>query len=209
MQVFHYKSEGEVNSCQRLSDGNTLIAESVPLRICEINPKGEIVKTIPLQCKNEDMHWALRHARKTPQGTYLVGHLGDNLAREYDAEGKIIRDFNAPGHVFMGQRLKNGHTLVSWQKGILEYDKAGNVVWELTEKDVPEMKLQFILGINRLDNGNTIVCNWLGWDAKGKGIPLFEVNKDKKVVWQIPDSDKIGTITYMQVIKNNELGKYE
>ncbi len=200
MQVFYYKSEGEVNSCQRLSDGNTLIAESVPLRICEINPQGEIVKTIPLTCKNEDRHWALRHARKTPQGTYLVGHLGDNLAREYDAEGKIIRDFNAPGHVFMGQRLKNGHTLVSWQKGILEYDTAGNIVWELTEKDVPAMKLQFILGINRLDNGNTIVCNWLGWDAKGKGTPLFELNKDKKVVWQVPDSDKIGTITYMQVI---------
>lgn len=202
MQVFHYKSKGEVYSCQRLSGGNTLIAESDPLRLCELNPEGKIVRTIPLKCKTEDKHWMIRHARKTPHGTYLVGHLGDKLAREYDAEGNIIRDFKAPGYVFMGQRLKNGNTLVSWQKGVLEFDKTGTIVWELTEEDVPEMKLQFILGINRLDNGNTIVCNWLGWDAKGKGIPLFEVSKDKKVVWQIPDSEKIGSITYLQLMKN-------
>ena len=62
------------------------------------------------------------------------------------------------------------------------------------------MKLQFVLGINRLENGNTIVCNWLGWDAKGKGVPLFEVTKDKKVVWQVADTKLIGTINYIQPI---------
>lgn len=197
--VFQYTSKGEVYACQRLANGNTLIAESIPLRICEISPDGDIVKIIPLQCNN-DGHWALRNARKTPQGTYLVGHLGDSLAREYDDKGNIIRDFKAPGYVFMAQRLKNKHTLVSWQKGILEFDIEGKVVWQLSEKDVPSMKLQFILGINRLENGNTIVCNWLGWNAKGKGVPLFEVNRDKKVVWQVPDTELIGTINYIQPI---------
>lgn len=201
MEIFRYESKGELYSCQRLENGNTLIAESLPLRICELSPNGEIVKEVPLKCESTDTHWMLRHARKTSDGTYLVGHLGDNLAREYDETGKIIRDFKAPGHVFMGERLKDGNTLVTWQCGVIEFDTKGEIVWELTKEDIKEMNPMFILGAERLDNGNTIICNWLGWEGKGESTPLFEVNREKEIVWRVSDNKQIGAITFLQLLK--------
>jgi hypothetical protein len=59
-------------------------------------------------------------------------------------------------------------------------------VWELTEADVPDLNIAILAGIQRLPNGNTVICNWNAADADGKlGAHIFEVTPDKRVVWQI------------------------
>ena len=58
-----YKGRIEIHSFQRLADGNTMVAESGNSQIVEVNPKGEIVKTVPLKVKKSDAHRDTRMVR--------------------------------------------------------------------------------------------------------------------------------------------------
>jgi hypothetical protein len=64
----------------------------------------------------------------------------------------------------------------------------------------------------RLDNGNTVICNWSGsirkedWD---KVVQVIEITPDKKIVWalyQWKDPD-LGPSSCIQIL--NEKGKEE
>ena len=63
-----------------------------------------------------------------------------------------------------------------------EFNPKGEIVWCLSQQDIPEIKLGFLTGVERLENGNTIVCNWAWAKSEWKA---FEVTPDKKVVWKL------------------------
>jgi hypothetical protein len=185
--VWEYKTTGEVFACQRLADGNTLVGESTRARLVEVNPEGQIVKEIKVKVRHGG-HGTLRVARKTKAGTYIVGHPGDACVREYSAEGEVIREIKTPGPAYGAQRLDNGHVVFSCEHFVIEVDKDGKEVWRLSDKEIPEVGPKWLACIVRLPNGNTVVGNWLGHGQEGKGVPLFEVTPDKKVVWQFTDT---------------------
>ncbi|MBL7134158.1 MAG: hypothetical protein ISS78_08675 [Phycisphaerae bacterium] len=54
--------------------------------------------------------------------------------------------------------------------------------------------------MHRLANGNTVVANWGGHGHIGKQPHLFEVTRDKKVVWQVFDNALFKTISSVQVL---------
>jgi hypothetical protein len=185
--VWEYKTAGEVFACQRLADGNTLVGECASARLVEVSPEGKIAREIKVKVQHGG-HGAMRVARKTKAGTYIVGHPGDGMVREYSATGEVLREIKAPGPAYGAQRLDNGNVVFSCEHFVIEVDPEGKEVWRLSDKEVPEVGPKWLACIARLANGNTVVGNWLGHGQEGKGVPLFEVTPDKKVVWQFTDT---------------------
>ena len=145
-------------------------------------------------------HVYMRNARRLANGHYLVTHYGEQVVREYDAEGKVTREIPAVGGPHSVARLPNGNTMVSCgdRKGgsrVFEVDKDGKVVWEVKDGDLPGISFKFMTGFQRLPNGNTVISNWLGHGQFGKAPHLIEVTPDKKVVWTFADHKTMRTIS--------------
>ncbi|NQT53219.1 PQQ-binding-like beta-propeller repeat protein [bacterium] len=191
--VWEYRTTGEVFACQRLADGNTVVGECTNARIVEVSPEGKVVKEIKVKVKRGG-HGTMRLVRKTQAGTYLVGLPGERVVREYNEAGEVLREIKAPGTAYGAVDAGNGHILFSCQHSVIEVDRDGKEVWKITAKDIPAMGPKWLGSLARLPNGNTVIGNWLGHHQEGKGVPLFEVNRAKQVVWQFTD-----TVTTRQV----------
>lgn len=196
----------EIYACQRLANGDTFIAECNTGRLLEIAPDGGIAKEIRLLPAGKDGgHLYIRNARKLADGHYLVAHNGEQVVREYDAQGKMAREIPAQGGPHSVIRLPDGNTLVSCGdlpggSRVFEAAPDGRTVWEVTSADLPGIQLKFMAGIQRLPNGNTVMCNWQGHGAFGSGPHLIEVAPGKEVVWTFSDHQTMRTISSVQIL---------
>jgi hypothetical protein len=189
----------ETHSCQPLPDGKILVGQSRAdgtTVVQEVNREKQVLLTFTVQ-QGGGTHNQLRQLRKTPAGTYLLSQQrGDGKAREVDASGKVLRTF--PCGQFVAIRLPDGNTLIACgdQHRVIEVDRADQVVWEVKENDIPGNRLGFVAGLQRLANGNTVICNWSGHSGLADQPQVFELTRDKKLVWQLEDKrlDKISTI---------------
>lgn len=204
------KGRVEVHAFQRLADGNTMVAESGNRRIVEVDKDGKVVKEVPLTVKNPDPHRDTRMVRKLDTGNYLVCHEGDGCVREYDEKGKVVWEYaldlggrpRSPGHgpeghgteVYGALRLKNGNTVIAGGNNnrVLEVDKDGKVVWSIDQKELPGITLAWVTTLHALPDGNLIVGNC---HAGPDNPQLFEVTRDKKVVWQFKNHAVFGNST--------------
>jgi hypothetical protein len=204
--VFDYQSSSEIYACQRLPDGNTFIGECNAGRLLEIAPDGAIVKELRLLPPGQDGgHLYMRNARRLNNRHYLVAHYGDQVVREYDPQGKVVREIPAPGGPHSVTRLANGNTLIACGDGpggsrVFEVDPAGKTVWQVQAGDLPGISLHFMAGFQRLPNGNTVMCNWLGHGQFGKGPHVIEVTPDKRVVWTFADHKTMRTISSLVLL---------
>ncbi|MCX7046619.1 MAG: aryl-sulfate sulfotransferase [Candidatus Sumerlaeota bacterium] len=204
--VFEYTSKSEIYACQRLANGNTFIGECNAGRLLEVDPSGKIVKEVRLLPEGKDGgHPYIRNARRLDNGNYLVAHYDAQMVKEYDPDGKVVMEIPAPGGPHSVARLPNGNTLIACgdktkNAQVIEVDKSGKTVWEVTSKDQPDMNLKFMAGFQRLPNGNTVMSNWLGHGNLGKGPHLIEVTPDKKVVWAFFDHKTMKTISSIQML---------
>lgn len=193
---FHYplsKENKEIGSVERLADGSTAITElGAKPRLLEVKSDGSIAAEIPLQPETNNTHMQTRMARKLPSGNYLVPHLLAFKVKEYDPTGKIVSELatdlselggrKAENWPFTAIRLADGNTLVNLTHGnkTVEFDVAGKVVWSVSNDDFPDRKpFADPCGAQRLPNGNTVIASY---GAK-QGIRIFEVTRDKKIVW--------------------------
>jgi outer membrane protein assembly factor BamB len=193
---FKTAPKNEVHACQPLPDGVVMIAESGPCRLIEVNRKNEIVHEVKLTTNCTNTHGQMRAARKLANGNYIVGQYSDRVVREYDRAGKIVWEFKHR-NAFAGVRLPNGNTLIATGDAhrVLEVDRAGKVVWEIAENELPGNPLRFVAGLQRLANGNTVICNWGGHGHVGKQPQIVEVTRDKKVVSVLYDNKRFKTIS--------------
>jgi hypothetical protein len=183
--IFDYSLKDEVMSCLPLDNGNILFVECHSGRISELNLDGKIVHSFDVKAKGMG-HRTVRMIRMTPQNTILAGECYSNILREYTREGKLIREFPLE-MAYGGYRLENGNTLITgYSPGrVIEVDKKGNIVWEVSVKELPEdMKIAHFVEAIRLDNGNTLIRTSPAYYNKDV-VMLFEVTPDKKVVWKI------------------------
>lgn len=204
--VWEYKAgpKTEVHACQPLPDGCVLIVENGPSRLIEVDRAGKIAKEIKLRVPPEavKVHDQFRGTRKTASGHYLVCRKGEHLVDELDGDGKVLRSTPVPGDVHEALLLPDGHLLVACGEGhkVIEFDQAMKVVWELGENDVPGNPLRLMTGFQRLPNGNTIFCDYLGHGHLGEQPHFFEITRDKKVVWEFSDHVHFKTINQIQVL---------
>jgi hypothetical protein len=194
----------EVHSCQPLADGNYLVGEAHDAGVGllrEVNRTGKVVSTVTLNVPGGiSAHGQFREVRKTVQGTYLVTYLQLDRAMEFDGAGKLLREF--PCGSFVAIRLPDGNTLIACGDAhrVIEVDRDNKVVWEVTEQEIAGNRLGFAAGLQRLSNGNTVICNWPGHFAADPHQPqAFELTRDKKVVWTLNDP-RLGWTSNVEVV---------
>jgi len=205
----------EVHAFQRLPNGLTMIAESGPSRIIEVDRAGNIVHEVKLKVDHPNPHSDTRLVRKIANGHYLVAHESDGFVREYDASGKVVWDFEVPlngkekkgGHgpegfgnsVFSAIRLPNGNTLIGGGNGhcVLEVNPKKQIVWKVEQNDLPGITLAWVTRVERLPNGNTLIGNC---HAGPENPQIIEVTKDKKVVWTFKDFKNFGNSMPVQMV---------
>jgi len=191
----------QILGCERLPDGNTLVAEQGPCRAVEVDRAGKVVRTTPLTTTEKGYHLQVRNIHKLPGGNILAAHEGEGAIREADPAGKVVWEFTKVDNTGEALRLPNGNTLIAGatQKRLIEVTPAGKVVWEFTAADAPELNLTWVSSLQVLRNGNYVVGNFLR-GQEGKGAHAFEVSRDKKVVWTFADHKLATSITTVRVL---------
>jgi len=194
----------EIHGFERLDSGLTMIAETGNRRIIEVDRDGNVQHEIKLQVDNPDSHRDTRLVRSTPAGTYLVAHEKDGAVREYAADGKVVWEYKlelngdpTPTHrghgtsVYSAYRLPSGNTLIGGGNNnrVLEVNPGGEIVWSLESNEIPGIQLFWITQLHALANGNVVVTNT---HAEGETPQIFEVTRDKELVWGFLDWETFG-----------------
>ncbi len=212
--VWSYKAEPlqgvdhvEIHAFQRLADGLTMIAESGNRRLVEVDRHGKIVRQIPLKVDHPHPHRDTRLARKLENGHYLVCHEADGTVREYDTNGNVVWSYTldladrprSPGHgpeghgteVFGALRLESGNTLIAAGNGnrVIEITPEGKVAWSLEHDELPDIRLAWVTTLQLRPNGNLLVGNT---HAGPDNPQIFEVTRNKKIVWTFNDFKTFG-----------------
>jgi outer membrane protein assembly factor BamB len=206
----------QVHAFQRLADGVTMIAESGPARIIEVDKSGKLLKEVALKVDHPHVHRDTRLARKIDNGNYLVCHEADGTVREYDSSGEVVWSYEIPlfgkkpkgGHgleafgnqCFSVLRLKNGNTLIGTGNGhsILEVTPKKKIAWSIHQDDLDGIQLAWVTSLQVLPSGNILIGNC---HAGPDNPQLIEVTRDKKVVWKFLDFERFGNaLTNSQVL---------
>ena len=188
------KGNKELGTCVRLENGNTLVVErGVKPQLLEVGANGRIEVRVPLQPETANAHMQTRMARKMPNGNYLVPHLLAFAVKEYKPDGTVVRTIKTDLAELGGRKERNwpftairvgdGKILSNLTNGnkCVEFDLKGRVAWRLDNSHV-NGRLADPCGGQRLTNGNTVICSY--GQKKGDMPKIFEVTKDKKVVWE-------------------------
>jgi outer membrane protein assembly factor BamB len=198
--LFEFKGvQSEVNTVQPLGNGTILLTEAGDKpRILEVDRSGKTIVEVPIQAQTKDHHLQTRMSRKLPNGNYLVPQLLDRVVREYDPTGKILWEVKTPDMPFTAIRLPDGNTLIGCTLGnlVIEVDAKGKEVWRVTNEDLPGKPINDACGVQRLDNGNTVITSH---HANAGQVKLLEVTREKKVVWTYTDDRKSG-IHHFQIL---------
>ena len=207
--VWKYEAKGEVHAVQRLADGNTLVSDSTGGRLVEVNKAGEIVKEVKLKYEKGG-HSMMRHARKLANGNYLVAHHKNNVVREYAPDGKVVLEIETEAPAFSAVRLPNGNTMCCDWFLLKEVDAKGKVVWSMAKKDIAEQLVPggketasgqaLMTGMQILPNGNVAIANYFGHGKGASGAVLFEVTREKEIVWQYTDKKATGAVTGVHIV---------
>lgn len=185
--VFQYKSPtpqgGGTYSCQRLTNGLTVIGENSTGKVLEVDPAGKVVFTLQTEPAKLGEHHNMRMVRKLDNGNYLVCHSGARTVKEYTPGGRVVWESVQPGGVaFAAIRTPKGSTLVSSLDQIIEYDKDGAKIWECETRDLSGIRVVNMTGMHLLPNGNLVIGCYAAY-KQGEGCALLEITRDKHVVW--------------------------
>ncbi len=188
------KANKELGTAVRLENGNTLVVErGVNPRLLEIAADGKVAVEVALQPESDNAHMQTRMARKLPNGNYLVPHLLAFKVKEYQPDGKVVREIPTDTEELGGRkgeawpftaiRLADERILVNLTHSnqVVEFDKDNKVVWRASNQEVGN-RLADPCGGQRLPNGNTVICSY---GQKIATMPkIFEITPDLNTVWE-------------------------
>jgi hypothetical protein len=203
----------ETHSCEPIGkDSVLMVLNGNPAKVLIINTAtSQTLREIIIPTISTNTHGQFRHVRWTADKTIMVGLMKEGKVKEFDLDGKELWSVDAKSP-WSAMKLKNGNVMFSGDGAgyTREVDRSGKTVWELTQADVP-FKLYNTQTANRLANGNTIICSWVGGDnhiADWAGsVQAFEVTPAKKVVWTLSswDNPDLGTCTAIQMLTKKGL----
>lgn len=195
--VWSYTSPAaELLGGERLANGNSLLGEGGPPKALELDPAKAEVRSISVSTTETAAHGQIRHIHRLANGNVLLALEGEGVAREVDATGKMVWEYKGVPRIHEAIRLSSGNTLIGGgdAKRVLEVTPAGQVAWEFGATDAPELGIAFIASVQVLENGDLLVCNWLGAGG-GNGVHAFQVTRDKKIVWKLDDHQLLKSAT--------------
>lgn len=209
----------ECHSAQPIGLDKVLLCQNgTPAKVMLLNKRTgtvEMEQVVPTARPDDpkSVHGQFRQMRMTKAGTYLLPHLNMGKVIEYDKNWQPIWTVDAPS-AWAAVRLKNGNTLISGnQHGyVREVNARGEIVWEVNKDDLPGFPLYTVHQVVRLNNGNTVICNWGGFLRKedwDKVVQVIEVTPDKKIVWALHQwsNPDLGPASCIQLL--DEKGKDE
>ena len=173
-----------IHDAQPLPNGNWLL-QTTFTEVVEVDSSGkEVWKYKPAA----DGGKVEIHAfRRLENGLTMIAESGTSRIVEVNKDGAIVHSIplkvktpNPHRDTRLVRITSTGNYLVAHEgeKCIREYDREGVVVWEY---DVGSQLYSAI----RLSNGNTLI-------GTGDGHRVIEVTKDKKVIWEVNESDLAG-----------------
>ena len=203
----------ECHSSQPIGLDKVLVMlNGLPPKLMLINKKSGVVEMqhvlpAPSETDPKTVHAQVRHARMTKEGTYLVPFLSMNKVVEYDTDWKEIFSYDAKSP-WAAIRLENGNILISGNAAgwVREVNRKGETVWELSREELPGITLRTVQEVSRLANGNTLICTCGTGGSKTTqpnlvtSVQLVEVTPDKKVVWVVQDWEKLGPVSWAQLL---------
>ena len=152
-------------------------------------------------------HGQFRHVRLTPNGTMVIASMQLNKVVEYDFDGNELWSFpaDAPWGV---TPLLSGNLLITDRIGVREITRRGDTVWTFAQTDVPDYRFSSFQQAWRLQNGNTVVGNWVNeWSTKPEErtgtLQALEVTPAKEVVWALASwtpPANLGPLTTLQFL---------
>jgi outer membrane protein assembly factor BamB len=185
--VWSYSPEvqegGGAYACQRLLNGNTVVGENASGRVVEVDKEGKVVFSLDTHPETKNAHDHMRMCRKLKNGNYLVCMKGDKKVKEFKPDGTVAWEHSFKNITFAAVRLLNGNTLVSSLDQVTEVTPNGKEVWEFKATDLPDLNIRNMCGLHVLKNGNIVIGNYGAYDKDGKGVGMFEITRDKKLVW--------------------------
>lgn len=179
----------ELKTSVPLLDGDVMTTDANTMELVRLTDHGKReVKRIPVPTdKKAAPHNRYNLLRRTEAGTFLLALRAEKAFVEVDESGKELWRHPVPDLPVVAERLANGNTLMSWRGGIIEATPKHEVVWELKTADITDFSVIIFGGFHRFENGNTLIAN-SDWHYKMPGenrVQLFEVTRDKKVVWKL------------------------
>lgn len=187
--VWQYRSESKrgdaTYACQRLANGNTLVGENSTGRVLEVDAAGKVVFTLQTQPVAPNSHGNQRLARKLDNGNYLVAQKDAKVVKEYRPNGEVVQELKLPNVAFSTFRTPQGTTVVGCISHVLEFDAAGQRVWEFDpKKDAPEVAISAICGVHLLPDGTMLLGMYSANTKDEKGCNFLAINRAKKVLWR-------------------------
>lgn len=192
--VMRYLTKKELFSCQPLENGNILLGLLGEPELLEITPDGETVRSFDIPYQGLE-HEGMRMARKI-NNAYFVVQPGINRIRKLSLNGEIVSEFDIHPDAFGFVVLPNGNMVYTCMSGAYELNEKGEEVWSLTDADVPEINIRWLLGVQLLSNGDLVFTNWMGHGHFDEGVHIFEVDRQKNIVWSL---DSRGTLAMPSV----------
>lgn len=198
----------EMQTARILPDGNYLLAWcGHPVKIMEVNPKGETVAETTYETGIDRSHAQFRQVNKTPSGNYLLPLFATAELREISPAGELVKTVKLEGTPYSSVLLDNGNYMVACGDGhsFMEVDlDKGKVIEKTGSTDIEGVSLFFVAQLLPTSDNGMYICNWQGHapGAKESGSPsLMEVDSNNKVVWSLNDNATFGMISSVCPIK--------
>lgn len=198
----------EMQTARVLPDGHILLAwTGHPAVILETDQNGKELSRTTFETGIAHPHAQFRQINKNASGNYLIPLMGGTDILELTPEGKKIHSSTFEGNYFT---LLHEQGNVCWiacgdRHALLLADlKTGEIIKRYGEDDIPGVKLFFVAGLNRSENGGLYICNWQGHapQAREANSPqLFELDTEGRVVWTLNDNERFGMISDVCIIK--------
>lgn len=198
--VWQYNQKG-ISSIQQIDNGNLLLGiADETCKFVEIKDGKQVVCIdTKIPCNK------LGFCRKTSRNTFLAPFVNNSVVREFDVSGKQLREINNLYRPMQAVELPNENILISCNGRVREFDKSNNVVWEIRPVfDTPDIEMSLPMGIVRLQNGDTVICNFATTTQSNKKTShIFEITPDKRVVWEV-ESTLLNGCAQVQILENNK-----
>lgn len=186
---FRLNAPSELKTFVPLPNGDVMTVDAERMELVQVTDQGRReAKRIPVPTKKEAaIHTRYNLLRRTPAGTFLLALRHEKVFIEVDESGAELWRHAVPDLPVVAERLANGNTLMSWSGGIIEVAPDHRVVWELKASDLTEFPVVLFGGFHRFTNGNTLIANsdWHYKEAGQNRVQVFEVTRDKQVVWKL------------------------
>ncbi|MFR9649731.1 MAG: hypothetical protein SNJ33_00360 [Rikenellaceae bacterium] len=188
--IFDYKAgEGEeIQSISEIKGGFLLGVCGTPMRIVELNKKGEVTKNLTYDTGVEKAHSQMRQMRQSNKGGYLLPIIAKKKVVELNKKGEVIAETALENGAFsIVQDKKSGDCYAACGHSgyIYKIDgKSGELSTVSDKKALSEsVNIEYGAEISLLKNGNLMMANWLGHKGDLTQPILIELTKSGEIVW--------------------------